>query len=97
MNASTQPPYQVRLRSRRVQRELEALPQQDQRRVTVAIQALATEPRPAGSVQLEDGIFRVRVGNYRIIYHIDERERLVDIGGIRRRNEGTYRRIRDIF
>ena len=97
MRSDPQPPFQVRLRSRRVQRELETLPQVDRRRVTAAIQALGNEPRPTGAVQLEDSFFRVRVGRYRIIYYVDTRDRIVDIGGIRRRTEETYRGIRDLF
>lgn len=97
MSTAAQPPYQVRLRGRRVQRELEALPEADRRRVVAAIQALAEEPRPVGAVQLEDGIFRVRVGRYRVIYRVNNAEHLVDIGGIRRRTESTYRGIRDLF
>lgn len=97
MSATPRPPYHVRLRSRRVQRELDALPQSDYRRGIAAIQALAVEPRPSGSVRLEDDIFRVRVGRYRVIYKVDDNERRIDIGGIRRRTESTYRNIRDIF
>jgi mRNA-degrading endonuclease RelE of RelBE toxin-antitoxin system len=97
MSAAKQPIYQVRLRSRRVQRELDALSQADYRRVTSAIQGLATEPRPRGSVQLEEDIFRIRVGRYRVIYSVNYDEHVVEVGGIRRRTEGTYRGIRDIF
>jgi len=61
------------------------------------MQALAVEPRPRGSIQLEDNIFRIRVGRYRVIYQVDDNERRIDIGGIRRRTESTYRDIRDIF
>ena len=55
------------------------------------------EPHPAGSVLLEQDILRIRVGRYRVIYRIDDSRRIVDIGGIRRRTEGTYRGIRDLF
>lgn len=97
MNTAARPPFQVRFRSRRVERELDALSQADYRRVIVVIQALASEPRPRGAVRLEDDIFRVRVGPYRIIYHLDDSRRTIDIGGIRRRTERTYRGIRDLF
>lgn len=97
MSTAAPQPHRVSLRSRRVQRELDALPQGDYPRVMAAIQALAVEPRPAGAVKLEVNIFRLRVGRYRIIYQIDDLDRQIEIGGIRRRNEGTYRGVRDIF
>ncbi|MBM3942103.1 MAG: type II toxin-antitoxin system RelE/ParE family toxin [SAR202 cluster bacterium] len=91
MSAAARRPYQVSLRSRRVQRELDALSQADYPRVMAAIYALALEPRPPESTRLDDGIFRIRVGRYRIIYQVDDRARTVEIGGIRRRSEDTYR------
>lgn len=97
MRPAARQPYQVRLRSRRVQRELDAIPQADYRRVFAAIQALAVDPRPSGSVQLDTNIYRIRVGRFRVIYHVDERARVVSVGGVRRRSEDTYRNIRDIF
>ena len=97
MSTAAQPPYQVRLRSRRVQRELDAISQTDIPRILTAIKNLALTPRPVGAVRLENDIFRIRVGRYRVIYQVDEIQRKVDIGGVRRRNEATYRRVRDLF
>ncbi len=78
-------------------RELEVPSQADHQRILAAIRALATEPRPVGASRLEDDIFRVRVGRYRVIYRVDDQDRLVEIGGVRRRTERTYRRVRDLF
>ena len=50
-----------------------------------------------GAVQLDDGIFRIRVGRYRVIYRVNDQDRIVDIGGVRQRTERTYRRVRDLF
>ena len=97
MSGSARLPYQVSLRSRRVQRELDALSQVDYRRVLAVIRALSADPRPHGAAQLENDIYRVRVGRYRIIYQIDTENRTVAIGGIRRRSERTYRGVRDLF
>ena len=97
MSAAAKPIYEIRFRSRRVTRELDSLSQADYRRVSVAIQHLASEPRPAGAAQLEDDIFRIRIGRYRVIYSVDDDLRLVEIGGVRRRSETTYRRVRDLF
>ena len=97
MSSSAPSPYEVRLRSRRVGRQQDALPRIEHRRVTAAIQGLAMVPRPAGSAHLVDDIFRIRVGRYRVIYQVNDIERIVEIGGVRRRSEGTYRDIRDMF
>ena len=97
MSAAGPPPYRVKFRTRRVQRELDSLPRADHSRIISAISGLVTQPRPRGTVQLEDGIFRIRVGNYRIIYHIEDGEHIVEIGGVRRRTERTYRDFRDLF
>jgi len=97
MSTAARPPYSVRIRSRRVQRELDAVPRNDIQRVLAAIRNLANSPRPARSVRLDGNIFRIRIGRYRVIYQVDDDLRTVNIGGVRRRNEGTYRRIRDLF
>ena len=93
MSTSERPVFEVRLRSKRVQRELDALRQTDYERVLVKLRALANAPRPRGCEKLYDAIYRVRVGDFRIIYLIDEENKRIEVGGIRRRAERTYRRI----
>lgn len=46
------------------------------RRLLAAIEALALDPRPAGCTQLRGGAgeFRIRVGDYRVVYDIDDEE-----------------------
>lgn len=58
---------------RRAQKELAGLPKADYQRMRDAIEALATEPRPASCKKLtgRDG-WRIRSGNYRAIYEIDD-------------------------
>lgn len=49
------------------------------RRIADAIDALADNPRPSGAVKLAgeaDNLWRIRVGDYRIVYQIQD-ERLV--------------------
>ena len=69
----------------------------DYRRVVARLATLANDPRPQQCEKLYDDIYRVRVGDIRIIYLIDEGNRRVEVGGIRRRSERTYRRIEDLF
>lgn len=53
---------------------LAALPRRDQVRVGDKIDALAIEPRPYGAKALrgEPGLLRVRVGDYRVIYSVED-------------------------
>ncbi len=89
--------FEVRLRSRRVQRELEGLQAADYRRVAARLRALAHDPRPRGCEKLDDDIYRVRVGNIRIIYFVDAGNKRIEVGGIRRRSESTYKGIEGLF
>jgi len=89
--------FEVRLRSKRVQRELDSLQEVDHERIVAKLRALANDPRPQGCEKLYDAIFRVRVGGFRIIYLIDEGNRRIEVGGIRRRSERTYRGIEELF
>ncbi|MBI2957346.1 MAG: type II toxin-antitoxin system RelE/ParE family toxin [Chloroflexi bacterium] len=97
MSAIEQPAFEVRLRSKRVQRELDSLREADHARIVSRLKALANDPRPRGCEKLHDAIFRVRIGDFRIIYLIDEEYRRIEVGGIRRRSERTYRGIEELF
>lgn len=58
---------------RRAQKELAQLPPETYERVRVAIRGLAANPRPPGSRKLtaRNG-WRLRVGDYRVIYEIED-------------------------
>lgn len=61
-------------------------------RVAAAIDALAAEPRPLGAVRLAGrDDYWIRVGDYRIVYAIDDEARLVLVARIAYRRE-VYRR-----
>ncbi len=89
--------FEVRLRSNRVRRELDNLQSTDYDRVVAKLRTLGDEPRPMNCERLYNDIYRVRVGNIRIIYLIDEKKKHIDIGAIRRRTERTYKDIEDLF
>ena len=78
--------------ARSARRELEALEQPQLARVFNRIEALAVEPRPGGSKKLQgtQRLWRVRVGDYRLVYSIDDRQRVVDIVRVRHRRD-VYR------
>ena len=72
--------FEIRLRSRRVQRELDSLQETDYQRVTAKLRALANVPRPQGCEKLYDAIYRVRVGDIRIIYLVGKANRRIEVG-----------------
>lgn len=86
-------PYTVRL-ERGAEQELRDLPKDILKRVDKKLQELADNPRPRGVVKLSAGRFgegwRIRVGNYRILYRIIDNERLVLVYRIKHRRE-AYR------
>ncbi|MGO9176178.1 MAG: type II toxin-antitoxin system RelE family toxin [Desulfobaccales bacterium] len=76
---------------RRAQKELAHLPKESYEQVRDAIRALAYNPRPAGCTKLigRSG-WRIKIGDYRIIYEIDDRGRTVEVLHIGHRRD-VYR------
>jgi mRNA interferase RelE/StbE len=75
--------------ARSARKELESLDPQIVNRIFPKIEALAKEERPAGCLKLqgEKNLWRIRVGDYRVIYAIYEGERRVDIIAVRHRSK----------
>ena len=65
---------------RRAQQELAQLPGEAYDRVRDAIAGLAEDPRPPGYLKLtgRDGL-RIRIGNYRVVFEIDDKEKVVTV------------------
>jgi mRNA interferase RelE/StbE len=79
---------------RRATKALARLPREDQRRLTSAIDTLMENPRPVGCVAVRTapkGTYRIRVGDYRVIYIVLDDEKAVIVARIVRRDESTYR------
>lgn len=68
------------------------LPKIEQRRIVKRIEILAVEPRPFGAKKLsgEENLYRIRSGDYRIIYQIQDKILLVLVVKIGHRRE-VYR------
>ena len=74
-----------------VSKDLKELPTQDVQRILERIDALRDEPRPQGSVKLSGKeYYRVRQGNYRIIYEIQDAQLVVIVIKVGHRRE-VYR------
>jgi mRNA interferase RelE/StbE len=75
-------------------RQLRKLGRPAQRRVQAAIELLAAEPRPSGANKLVggDGEWRVRTGDYRIVYEIHDNVLLVLVVTLGHRREIYDRR-----
>jgi mRNA interferase RelE/StbE len=78
----------------RAERDLAALPREAQARIDARILALSQDPRPPGvkKLQGEEGFYRIRVGDYRIVYSVDDRDLLVLVVRIASRGEAYSRR-----
>ena len=78
--------------TRSASKELEAVPTKDRSRIITRIRALEDDPRPAGVEKLSgDDKYRLRQGNFRILYEIQDRELIVTVVGIGNRRD-VYRR-----
>ncbi len=65
---------------RRAQKELGELPAEAYERIRDSILVVAEDPRPSGCVKLTNRQgWRIRVGDYRVIYEIDDKQRIVTI------------------
>lgn len=71
------------------QRELRKLPRPIIEKVAVAVENLANDPRPHGARKLvnSDDTYRLRIGDYRIVYDIFEKKLIVEILRVRHRKD----------
>lgn len=86
------PVYRIEY-SRPAQREFLSLPATLRARIALAVNALASDPRPPGCrkiVAREKDTYRIRVGDYRVIYRIHDNVLLVLVVRVSHRRE-VYR------
>jgi mRNA interferase RelE/StbE len=84
------PAYQVFIK-RSAEKDLDSLSAGIRKRIVEHILALEEQPRPGGSRKLKgrEG-YRLHVGNYRVLYSIDDQKRIVMIYAVGHRRE-VYR------
>jgi len=79
-------------------RDLKHLPKDVQADVAAAIDALAGDPRPHGCEKIEgsDDIYRIRCGDYRVLYQIGDDDSTLLVIRVRHRRE-VYKHISDLL
>ena len=88
--------YRLELTSQ-AQRQLDKLSVADLERIVAVIQELRDNPRASGAKKLRGPIHRIRVGDWRIVYAVFEKDNLIVAGKIARRSKDTYKKIKDLF
>lgn len=75
------------------EKELKKLPGELIARMVPQVENLASNPRPSGCKKLKggDAEWRIRVGNWRVVYTIDDAKSLVEVTRIRHRSD-VYKR-----
>lgn len=66
---------------------------QDFERLRESVRGLAEDPCPRGVRKIKgaDKAYRIRVGSYRVVYELYEKDNLILILQVSRRSETTYR------
>jgi len=72
-------------------RALRDLPANVNQRISIALDGLKEQPRPQGCIKLQgrEELWRIRVGDYRIIYAIDDTVQIIDVRRIGNRRDVT--------
>ena len=76
-------------------KEIEAMgTKRDRQRIVGRIRSLAAEPGPAGCEKLAGltSLFRIRQGEYRVLYSVDDADHVVEIVKVGHRRE-VYRKV----
>ncbi len=75
-----------------VKKDLRPLPKAVLARVMARIEGLKSEPIPRQAIKLTDteGLYRIRVGDYRIVYEVDTQAKQITVHHVRHRSE-AYR------
>ncbi len=76
------------------ERDLKNIPRDDLKRIARKISSLGEDPRPPGARKLRrvEGLWRIKAGDYRILYQIHDKDSLILVARIRHRRE-VYRNV----
>lgn len=76
-----------------IERQLAQLPRPFAERLARAMRDLQSFPRPPQSKALGQHIYRLRLGDYRMVYAVFDNEQVIFVGKVARRSEKTYREL----
>ena len=82
--------YEV-LATRSAQRDIRKLPPETKPRIRAALAELADDPRRAAQKLAAEGVYRARVGDYRIVFRVDDQAGEVLVVRVKHRRD-VYRR-----
>ena len=82
---------------RKVEKQLQRMPKNQLERVVNTMRSLSADPRPSGCVKLEEQLYRIRQGQYRIIYAIFENELFIVFCKVAKRSEDTYKNLQSLL
>jgi len=74
-----------------IEKQITKIPRSHALRLAEVVRSLKDNPRPAHSKHLTGELYRIREGDYRIVYAVFDVERIVFVGKIGRRSEKFYR------
>ena len=82
---------------RDVEKQLSRIQKNHRERLVKALRSLRGDPRPTGCTKLDRNLYRIREGQYRIIYGVFDNEVVVVVCKIARRTESTYRDLQTLL
>ena len=82
---------------RNVEKQLVRIPKKQRGRLVETMRSLCEDPRPSGCVKLDDILYRVRLGQYRIIYAVFDKDVVVVICKVAKRSEDTYKNLQSLL
>ena len=83
---------------KKLHKALDIIPPKIHDEIMEGIESLADNPRPAGEPKIKPPLivyqyaaqYRLKIRNYRVLYDVDDKQRIVWIFDVRKRNERTY-------
>lgn len=82
---------------RDVEKQLSLIQKNHRERLVKAMRSLRGNPRPTRCTKLDRNLYRIREGQYRIIYGVFDSEVVVVVCKVARRTESTYRDLQTLL
>ena len=92
-DSATDMKYVLKLH-RKVEKQFARIPRKYRSRIVKSMRDLRDEPRPDGCVKLDQNLYRIRIGQYRVIYAVFDEELVIFVCKAARRTEDIYRDMR---